>query len=103
MRRPHQVHRDEEGAARQPVGEAPDDRRDADIGDHLDRQRGPEHGAGPLAGEFEGEQAERDRHETRADQRDYLGGEQVTVGAVGEDLDHGAGLNARDLRWVQLR
>jgi hypothetical protein len=82
------VHADQEGPARQPVGEAADDRRDPDIGDHLDRQRGPEHRARSRAGKLEGEQAESDRQQPRPEERDHLGREQVAIDSVGEDFDH---------------
>lgn len=41
------------------------------------------------AGEVIGQQAEGDRQQARADQRDDLGGEEQAVVAVGDDLTHG--------------
>jgi hypothetical protein len=47
-------HQERNAAAwRQVAGE----RRDADIGDHLDGERGPEHGAGIIAGDLQASSA----------------------------------------------
>ena len=84
-RRPDQVHRDKEGAPRQAVGKGTDDRRNADIGDHLDGKRSSQHRTGILAREVIGEQPERHGCKPRADKRDNLRAEQMTIGAVGKD------------------
>jgi hypothetical protein len=64
--RPHDVHRDQESAARQKIRKAPDHGRHADICNHLDRKCSSEHGACLVAGNFEGQQPQRNRHHSGA-------------------------------------
>ena len=84
-RSPHQIHCDEESPTGQTVGKSTDDRRDADIGDHLDRQRRSQHRTGIAACNVKGEQAKRHSRKARADERNNLRTEQVAIGAIGED------------------
>jgi hypothetical protein len=48
------------------------DRRDADIGDHLDRKGRAEHGTRSVTSDLECKQPECNGHQTRADQGDGL-------------------------------
>lgn len=84
------VHGDEERAPGYPVGEGADQGRDGDVGDHLDRERGPEDGGGVGAREVVREEAEGDGRETGAGQGDDLRGEEAAVGAVAQHGQHGA-------------
>ncbi len=61
-----------------------DDRRDADIGDHLERQRRSEHSPCVLAGEVISEERESDRGQPRADEGQRLCGEQALVDSICE-------------------
>jgi hypothetical protein len=56
----HQVEAGQNRPSRQPREQACRQRSDADIGDHHDRERGPEHRAPLLAGKLIGEERQRD-------------------------------------------
>jgi len=64
--RPHDVHRDQESASRQKIRKAPNHRRYADIGNHLDRKRSSEHGTCLVARDLKCQQTKRDRHDSGA-------------------------------------
>ena len=85
-----EIERDEHRPPRQALGESGCDRRDADIGDHLDGEGAAENRASVDPRKIEGEQSERDRREAGADEGDHLRREEMTVSAVGEDLQHRA-------------
>src|SRR3546814_11393076 len=53
-----------------------------------DRERRAQHRARAAAGDVIGKQAERDRCEPRADERDDLSHEQMAIGAVCQDGEH---------------
>src|SRR5690606_14838294 len=72
----------------QPVGERLCDGGEADIGDHLDGERGAEHRPRLGPGEIEGEKTERDGHQPGAEKRDDLRGKEMPVGAVPERAKH---------------
>jgi hypothetical protein len=80
--RTDQIEADQHRTARESLGKGSRDRGDADIGDHLDRQRGSEDHPGLAAGQLECEQPQRHRRQARAYQCDHLGHEQVAVGPV---------------------
>jgi hypothetical protein len=71
------------------VHEGDVDRGDADIGDHLDRQRRAKDRAGIRPGELEGEQAERDRRQPGAEQGQKLGEEEAAIGGIRQRRQHG--------------
>ena len=79
-----EVERDQQRPARQAVCEAADERRDQDVGDHLEREGGAEHPAGLAAGEVVGEQRQRDGREPGADQGDHLGREEPPEAGLGQ-------------------
>ncbi len=72
--------------------EPPDDRREYDVGNHLERERGTEHRGGIAPGEIIGQQRQGDRAEPGADERDDLCREQLPEIGIAErvDLIHGA-------------
>ena len=74
-----QVEADQERTLRQPPGQRRGDRRDEDVGEHLDRQRGGDHHAGVVLDEVEGEQGEADHRDAGSDQCAGVGGEQPAV------------------------
>lgn len=61
---------------------------DRDIGDHLDRERGAEHGGGARAGEVMRGQRQRDGREPRAEQGDDLRQQQAAIDRMSEDGEH---------------
>ena len=87
--RPHQIKRHQQRAARHPVREGPGDGGDAHIGHHLDGEDRAQHQRGPVACKIEGQQTERDRCESGSQKRHDLRQKQMTVGAVGKDIEHG--------------
>ena len=62
----------QQGAARQAIGIGARQWRDKHIGHHLDRQRGPQHGAGILACQLVGQQAQGDGGQPSSYQSHYL-------------------------------
>ena len=80
----HDIHRHQKGAARQAIGKSADNGRYADIGDHLDRERRPQHRPGIAAGYVIGQQTERHGRKARAHQCDDLRTEKMAIGAIGE-------------------
>ncbi len=93
-REAHEVHADQKGSPRQSVSEAADNRRDADIGDHFDRQCDSENRARVGTREIVGQETQCDRREAGTEQRDDLRCKQVPVGAVGEDAQHGPSMSS---------
>jgi hypothetical protein len=73
---------DQNGLLGEPVHERCNQGCDADVGDHLDRQRGAEHRSGGISGDLEREQSEGNGEQAGADKGDDLGEEQRPVGAV---------------------
>jgi hypothetical protein len=78
----NQVEADEQGAVRQTLHERGRDRGNRQIGKHLDRERGAEHRPRILAREIVGQQGERDRGDSGADQSQHLGKIQMVVGSL---------------------
>ena len=83
-----EVRGDQESAPGQPGGKGLGERCDKDIGDHLDAERRPEDGTGAITRDPECQKPEGDREQSGADQGNDLGGEQVSIGAMGEDAQH---------------
>jgi hypothetical protein len=90
-------------APRQPLGEGGRHRRNADIGNHLDRKRGPEHRAGLSAGEIVGEETKRDRGKSCPDQGDHLGEEEMPINAVSKGLSASRGLSPGTMKEERAR
>mmetsp|Transcript_53139 Transcript_53139/g.124386 ORF Transcript_53139/g.124386 Transcript_53139/m.124386 type:complete len:448 (+) Transcript_53139:344-1687(+) len=86
----HQVQSDEQSAAGQLFGEGGGHRRNADVGQHLDGQRRAKDRPGVCPCQVVGQQAQGDRGQACADQSDDLSEEEMPIGAVGEDVEHGA-------------
>ena len=91
---PDHVHRYQEGAAGQPIGEGADDGCNTDIGYHLDRQRRSQHGACLLSGDIVSQQTQGDGRQPGPNQRNHLRQEQVTVGSIGEHCEHGSAFSS---------
>ncbi len=85
----HQIKRHQQRAARHTVRERPGNGCDAHIGHHLDREDRAEDQRGPVVCKIEGQQTERDRCESGSQKRNDLRQKQMTVGAVGKDIEHG--------------
>ena len=87
-RRSNQIHYYQEGSAGKLVGEGADNERDADIGYHLDGERGAEDDPSVRAGELKGQKAERYGQKPRADECNHLGKEKMAIGAAGKNGEH---------------
>ena len=85
MAPPDQVQRDQHRPARQAIRERLRHRRDADISNHLDRQRGAQHRPRICPGQIVGQKAQGHGHQPGAQQRDHLRREQMSIGAVAQD------------------
>lgn len=83
-----EIERHQHGAPRHTLGECRCDRRDTDIGDHLDGERGPQHRAGLRPRQFESQQAQRHRRKAGSHQCDDLCQKEVAIGPVFEDRQH---------------
>ena len=70
------------------VDEGVHHRADADIGDHLDGQGAAQHRARIGAGQIVRQEPQRHGRQPRAQQGDHLGGEEMAVGAVGQNSQY---------------
>jgi len=82
------VQRDQQRLAGQPGRQRARERRDADIGDHLDGEGHAEHLAGIGPGQIMGQQTQSHRRHAGAEQGGDLGDEQMPVTGVTEWREH---------------
>jgi hypothetical protein len=87
--RPHHVEACKQRTPVHPVGEGAGNGGDADIGHHLDGEDRAQHHRCPVTREVIGQKAKGHCRQASAQQSHDLREEQVAVGPVGEDLQHG--------------